>query len=224
MMKLNRIFFAVLGMLMITFGIAFIVVMSERFGAGSFEALCIAIESFIKNSLSLPFTPSLGSIITGASLVVILIAYLIAKTYKKIPIVSIVLAFGFGMLTDFWINIVGIGKLKEVNLNDFVFILIMLVNITIVTLGACLMIIANLGLTPLDYLVDTIAKKFRLSFGTAKILFEAIVVALGIGVSYLVGVTSHIGLITFTLGIIIGIELKIMLPWVKKFFTNRKII
>lgn len=220
----NRLILATLGMAAITFGIAFIIVLQHRYGSGSFEAMCEALRVFFGEKLGIGLLSNIGLVITAVSLITIAIAYLIRRNYRQIPVVSIVLAFVFGMLTDFWIDIVGIGGWEIIKASDVILVPIMFLNITLVTIGACFMICANLGLTPLDYFVDTIAKKTGKSFGTAKLLFEIVIVLVMLAVSFGVGATSQISFITFTLGVIIGFEIKYILPFTERIFKKHNII
>lgn len=140
----------------------------------------------------------------ATSLSGILIVFICALFNRELPNWKpILMNFITGFIIDFWIYIITLSGLFQLDLTIWILLFIAFLAMLLMAIGINLYVKADIAPNAIDYLMLTISNNFKLSFGKAKILTDLT------GLLFALLVSGPVGPFTFiiitTLGIFVGL-------------------
>jgi|GEM_PF-795645 len=179
---LSKIFFQILGIVLISFGVAGIIL--TKLGAGTFDAFCTFLTYLIGIKIE-----NVGTVNLVLNLIIAFIIFLITKN-KKI-FLSMVVGIVLGVFINFAVIIYNaifpvLDSGKSLLENIYFGIFVDFIAIFLVGMGAAILLTKNLIMAPYDELVKVLAIKFK-SFKTSKIILDSFFLVNAIILGLIVG-------------------------------------
>lgn len=117
--------------------------------------------------------------------------FMIIFNRKKIGVGTIASAILIGLLINLFLKLFSFVSFS----NETYSFLFSLIGLVIVAIGIALYMYSNTGLSSFEAFVDYFSSKLKIKFGYVKIVFDAILFALGVLLGGLFGITSVVSVI-----------------------------
>jgi len=168
-------------------------IMTSEMGAGAWDAVVVGLAN------KFGFTPGNWIMIIGF-IIMLINAYL---TKEKIDFYAFLTNFTIGIFIDAWLFLVFSNViLSSLALQGLLFTF----GFLTIVIGAGIYLQADFAPSPVDNLMLSVHKRFRLSMGRARLICEAIALTLALMVSGPIYIGTFI--IAFTIGPCIQISIK----------------
>ena len=189
---LQRYFWFIIGVIIISFGVALI----TKAGLGTSPI------SSISYVLSLQFPFTLGQFTFLINMIFILAQFiLLKKDFEPIQLLQIIANMIFSVCIDISMNL-----LSWLTIDNFVVRLIaLLIGCALLALGIAIEVAPDVIVIPPEGIVRVISTKLKKKFGTIKVIFDVTLVSVAVILSFLFfGKLSGLGLGTIISAIIVG--------------------
>jgi uncharacterized protein len=182
-LKITRILFYVIGLLILTLGISLAI--KAKLGASAWDALAVG--------ESKTFGLTVGTwIIINSSILLFVNAFLQKKRPDWLAAITFIL---IGRFLDFWLKVESEHLFDASTLTRYIQLALAILSMTI---GIGIYLQAKFPLSPIDDLMMSLNKRFGVSLGVAKTIGEVFALALAFILQGPIGIGTI--LITFSIG------------------------
>jgi uncharacterized protein len=182
-LKITRILFYVIGLLILTLGISLAI--KAKLGASAWDALAVG--------ESKTFGLTVGTwIIINSSILLFVNAFLQKKRPDWLAAITFIL---IGRFLDFWLKVESEHLFDASTLTRYIQLALAILSMTI---GIGIYLQAKFPLSPIDDLMMSLNKRFGVSLGVAKTIGEVFALALAFILHGAIGIGTI--LITFSIG------------------------